>query len=58
MWYIVFAGHSTIHCWFTNKIQAMSVFAILCGIFYMVDVDKIGKYKKKLKRGGKNENNN
>lgn len=58
VWYIVFAGHSTIHCWFTNKIQAMSVFAILCGIFYMVDVDKIGKYIKKLKRGGKNENNN
>lgn len=57
-WYIVFAGHSIIHCWFTNKIQAMSVFAVLCAIVYMVDEKNIGKYIKKIKCGGKNETNN
>lgn len=30
LWYIVFAGHSSIHFWFTYRIQAITVFAILC----------------------------
>lgn len=34
VWYVTFAGHSTIHCWFTNKIQAMSVFAIYADFLY------------------------
>lgn len=29
LWYIVFAGHSSIHVWFTYRIQAVSVFAVL-----------------------------
>lgn len=29
LWYILLAGHSSIHSWFTNKIQAVTAFAIL-----------------------------
>ena len=29
LWYIVFAGHSSIHTWFTNRIQAVTAFAVL-----------------------------
>ena len=29
LWYIIFAGHSSIHSWFTYRIQAVTVFAIL-----------------------------
>ncbi|MBR3249132.1 MAG: hypothetical protein IKF97_05940 [Clostridia bacterium] len=29
LWYIIFAGHSSIHFWFTYRIQAVSVFAVL-----------------------------
>ena len=29
LWYILFAGHSSIHFWFTYRIQAVSVFAVL-----------------------------
>lgn len=29
VWYFVFAGHSGIHAWFTYKIQAITVFALL-----------------------------
>lgn len=29
VWYLAFSGHSSIHSWFTNKIQAMTLFAIL-----------------------------
>ena len=30
IWYLAFSGHSNIHSWFTNKIQAVSLFALLC----------------------------
>jgi 4-amino-4-deoxy-L-arabinose transferase-like glycosyltransferase len=55
IWYIIFAGHSSIHCWFTNKIQAMSAFAVLCAMFETIDTQNIGKYIKKDRRN-KNEN--
>lgn len=29
LWYIVFAGHSSIHMWFTYRIQAVTAFSIL-----------------------------
>lgn len=29
LWYIIFAGHSSIHTWFTYRIQAVSAFAVL-----------------------------
>ncbi len=51
IWYLAFAGHSSIHSWFTNKIQAMSIFAILSGMFYMIDETKIGKYINRKKGG-------
>ena len=44
MWYIIFAGHSSIHSWFTNKIQAITVFAVLCAMsesIKMTDLKKI-----------------
>ena len=48
LWYIVFSGHSQIHSWFTNRIQAITVFAILCAMIETVDIKriKIGKNKK------------
>ena len=49
IWYIAFAGHSSIHCWFTYKIQAMSIFAILSAMFYTIDENQIGKFIKKIK---------
>lgn len=41
VWYITFAGHSSIHSWFTNKIQSISVFAILSAMAYTIDINKI-----------------
>ena len=41
MWYLVFAGHSSIHSWFTNRIQAVTVFAILSAMAYTLDFSKI-----------------
>lgn len=50
VWYIIFAGHSEIHAWFTNKIQAITVFSILSAMFEMIDERRIGTYisRKKL----------
>lgn len=44
VWYIVFSGHSGIHTWFTNKIQAITIFAILCAMFEAVEIEKVKKY--------------
>lgn len=52
IWYLAFSGHSSIHAWFTNKIQAVSVFAILCLLFEVIDNNKIGTYINKIKRIG------
>ena len=41
IWYIAFAGHSSIHSFFTNKIQAMTLFSVLCAMFYSLDIKKI-----------------
>lgn len=49
MWYIMFAGHSSIHSWFTNKIQAMTVFAILCAMGECIQVSNLKNIL--LKRG-------
>ena len=32
IWYFVFAGHSTIHAFFTYRLQAITIFGILCSI--------------------------
>jgi len=49
IWYIVFAGHSYIHCWFTYRIQAMTVFSILCAMFISIDEEKLKRLK--IRRG-------
>lgn len=51
-WYFLFSGHSSIHCWFTNKIQAMSLFAILCAMGQTIDKNKIGKLVKNVRKKG------
>ena len=63
IWYLMFSGHSSIHAWFTNKIQAVTLFAMLCLLFETIDNTKIGTYinkikKNKRKRIGKAENKN
>lgn len=45
LWYIVFAGHSSIHSFFTHKIQAVTAFGILSMLFEMIDKSKIKKLK-------------
>lgn len=50
VWYITFAGHSSIHSWFTNKIQAMTIFAILSA---MSECIQISDLKKHIKKGDK-----
>lgn len=52
VWYLVFSGHSSIHAWFTNKIQAVTLFAILCLLFEVIDNNKIGSYINRIKRIG------
>lgn len=43
IWYILFAGHSSIHSFFTNRIQAMTVFALLCSMAETINFDKISR---------------
>lgn len=47
VWYITFAGHSSIHSWFTNKIQAMTIFAILSAMGECIQISDLKKYIKK-----------
>ena len=44
VWYITFAGHSTIHAWFTYRIQAIAILGILSAMIECIDIDK-GKFK-------------
>lgn len=46
VWYITFAGHSSIHSWFTNKIQAMTIFAILSAMGECVQISNLKQYIK------------
>jgi len=50
IWYLAFSGHSSIHAWFTNKIQAVTLFAIICLLFEVIDFNRIGTYIDKIKR--------
>lgn len=43
MWYIMFAGHSCIHSFFTHRIQAVTVFALLCSMSETIIFRKIGR---------------
>ncbi len=50
VWFFIFAGHSGIHAWFTNRIQAITAFAILALYGETIDISKIGKYIKMIRR--------
>lgn len=43
IWYAIVAGHSTIHAFFTYRIQAISIFAILCAMIECIDLQRIKK---------------
>lgn len=49
IWYLVLANHSVWHFWMTYRIQAISLFAILAGTFYMLEGEK-KKVKEKEKK--------
>lgn len=49
VWYMVFAGHSTIHAFFTYRIQAIAIFGVLCIMLEFVDL----KTKEKINKAGK-----
>lgn len=57
VWYFIFAGHSGIHAWFTYRIQAITMFALLCIYGETIDRSNIGKYIKKIKSKSSVENN-
>lgn len=56
IWYLFFAGHSTLHAWFTFRLQAITIFAVISAMIECVDIKK----EKKVGRGinGKNSSNN
>lgn len=41
VWYMAFAGHSTIHAWFTYRVQAIAVLGILTSMVECIDKKKI-----------------
>ncbi|RKD34839.1 hypothetical protein [Lacrimispora algidixylanolytica] len=43
--YIMLKGHDAIHCWFTYRSAAATVWAASLMIFYMVDLDKLRRLK-------------
>ena len=49
-WFFIFAGHSGIHAWFTNRIQAITVFALLSLYGETIDKNNVGKYINRIRR--------
>lgn len=41
VWYMTFAGHSTIHAWFTYRIQAIAILGILSAMIECIDEKKL-----------------
>lgn len=41
IWYFIFAGHSTIHSYFTYRIQAIAILGILCAMIESIDYNKM-----------------
>ena len=46
LWYIVVSGHSLIHYWFTYRLQAITVFSIMCLMIETIDIKKVKEVKK------------
>ena len=43
VWYIVFSGHSSMHCWFTYRAQMVTIFAINSILIETIDLNKTKK---------------
>ena len=43
IWYFIFAGHSTIHSWFTFRLQVITIFSISCAMIECIDLKNIRK---------------
>lgn len=41
VWYMTFAGHSTIHAWFTYRIQAIALLGVLSAMIECIDEKKL-----------------
>lgn len=41
IWYAAIAGHSTIHAFFTYRIQAIAIFGILCAMIECIQLEKL-----------------
>lgn len=50
MWYIVFKGHTAIHCWFTYRHTLASVWCALLCVYYLFDFEKFKNTIKKIKK--------
>lgn len=50
IWYIIFAGHSKIHAFFTFRVQLISLISILYSMIECIDLRKLQKPTKKYKR--------
>ncbi len=48
VWYMIFAGHSTIHAYFTYRVQVIAVFAILCAMIECIDINNNFRNKKMI----------
>ena len=58
IWYATFAGHSTIHAFFTFRLQAISILALFCTMIEFIDIDKIKGYINKKRKEYNNEREN
>lgn len=43
IWYFVFAGHSTIHAYFTYRVQAIAIFGILSAMIESINIKELKK---------------
>lgn len=41
VWYMTFAGHSTIHAWFTFRIQAIAILGVFTAMIECIDEEKV-----------------
>lgn len=53
-WFLVMANHSQIHYWFTYRIQAMTLFGVVCWLELAVNWPALRDFVRKKLPGGKN----
>lgn len=49
LWYVVMANHSQIHYWFTYRLQAISLFALLCFLCYSLDTAALRRSARRVR---------